>query len=67
VNATKGPGSIRIAAAARAEMEEAYPVLKRDYPLNEKNLDWWARTRIARTPRQALRLVSAATRSAAAR
>ena len=19
-----------------------YPVLKRDYPLNEKNLDWWA-------------------------
>jgi choline dehydrogenase-like flavoprotein len=23
-------------------MEEAYPVLKRDYPLNEKNLDWWA-------------------------
>ena len=23
-------------------MEEAYPVLKRDYPLNEKNLDFWA-------------------------
>jgi choline dehydrogenase-like flavoprotein len=23
-------------------MEEAYPVLRRDYPLNEKNLDWWA-------------------------
>jgi len=23
-------------------MEQAYPVLKRDYPLNEKNLDWWA-------------------------
>ena len=23
-------------------MEEAYPVLKRDYPLNEKNQDWWA-------------------------
>src|SRR3989441_216410 len=23
-------------------MELAYPVLKRDYPLNEKNLDWWA-------------------------
>ena len=23
-------------------MEEEYPVLKRDYPLNEKNLDWWA-------------------------
>jgi choline dehydrogenase-like flavoprotein len=23
-------------------MEAAYPVLKRDYPLNEKNLDWWA-------------------------
>src|SRR5436190_10109408 len=22
-------------------MEEAYPVLKRDYPLNEKNLAWW--------------------------
>jgi choline dehydrogenase-like flavoprotein len=23
-------------------MEAKYPVLKRDYPLNEKNLDWWA-------------------------
>lgn len=23
------------------QMEEDYPVLKRDYPLNEKNLDWW--------------------------
>jgi choline dehydrogenase-like flavoprotein len=23
-------------------MEEAWPVLRRDYPLNEKNLDWWA-------------------------
>ena len=23
-------------------MEELYPVLKRDYPLNEKNLDFWA-------------------------
>ena len=22
-------------------MEEAYPVLSRDYPLNEKNLAWW--------------------------
>ena len=26
-------------------MEEAYPVLKRDYPLNEKNLDWCASDR----------------------
>ena len=23
-------------------MEEAYPVLRRDYPLNEKNLEYWA-------------------------
>ena len=23
------------------KMIEDYPVLKRDYPLNEKNLDWW--------------------------
>ena len=23
------------------QMEEDYPVLKRDYPLNEKNLDFW--------------------------
>ena len=22
-------------------MIDAYPVLRRDYPLNEKNLDWW--------------------------
>lgn len=24
------------------QMEKDYPVLKRDYPLNERNLDWWA-------------------------
>jgi choline dehydrogenase-like flavoprotein len=24
------------------EMVKNYPVLKRDYPLNERNLDWWA-------------------------
>ncbi|MBI2731498.1 MAG: GMC family oxidoreductase, partial [Sphingobacteriales bacterium] len=24
------------------EMIKEYPVLKRDYPLNERNLDWWA-------------------------
>lgn len=24
------------------KMIEDYPVLKRDYPLNERNLDWWA-------------------------
>jgi choline dehydrogenase-like flavoprotein len=24
------------------EMIKDYPVLKRDYPLNERNLDWWA-------------------------
>jgi choline dehydrogenase-like flavoprotein len=24
------------------KMIEEYPVLKRDYPLNERNLDWWA-------------------------
>ena len=35
-------GSTRIAAAARRDLVEAYPVLKRDYPLNEKNPDWWA-------------------------
>ena len=23
-------------------MIKDYPVLKRDYPLNETNLDWWA-------------------------
>jgi choline dehydrogenase-like flavoprotein len=42
VNATRVPGSIRIAARRTRAMEEAYPVLRRDYPLNEKNLDWWA-------------------------
>src|SRR5690606_21327171 len=26
-------------------MEELYPVLRRDYPLNEKNLEWWASDR----------------------
>ena len=24
------------------QMIKDYPVLKRDYPLNERNLDWWA-------------------------
>src|SRR5919204_418758 len=29
-------------ATGTKQMEADYPVLKRDYPLNEKNLDWWA-------------------------
>jgi choline dehydrogenase-like flavoprotein len=27
---------------ATEKMKEDYPKLKRDYPLNERNLDWWA-------------------------
>ena len=42
VNATKGPWEYPHRGNRTYEMELAYPVLKRDYPLNEKNLDWWA-------------------------
>ena len=42
VNATKAPWEYPHRGGRTYAMEEAYPVLKRDYPLNEKNLDWWA-------------------------
>ena len=41
VNATKAPWEYPHRGGRTVAMEEAYPVLKRDYPLNEKNLDWW--------------------------
>ncbi|MGH7612553.1 MAG: GMC oxidoreductase [Gemmatimonadales bacterium] len=42
VNATKAPWEYPHRGGRTQAMERAYPVLKRDYPLNEKNLDWWA-------------------------
>jgi choline dehydrogenase-like flavoprotein len=42
VNATKPPWAYPHRGGRTRAMVEAYPVLKRDYPLNEKNLDWWA-------------------------
>ncbi len=42
VNAHKAPWEYPHRGGRTVAMEEAYPVLKRDYPLNEKNLDWWA-------------------------
>ncbi len=42
VNATKGPWEYPHRGRRTRAMELAYPVLKRDYPLNETNLDWWA-------------------------
>jgi choline dehydrogenase-like flavoprotein len=41
-NAMKAPWEYPHRGGRTRAMEEAYPVLKRDYPLNEKNLDWWA-------------------------
>ena len=41
VNATKGPWEYPHRGGRTRAMEEAYPVLKRDYPLNEKNLAFW--------------------------
>jgi choline dehydrogenase-like flavoprotein len=41
-NALKTPWEYPHRGGRTQAMEEAYPVLKRDYPLNEKNLDWWA-------------------------
>lgn len=42
VNATKDPWEYAHRGGRTVAMEKNYPVLKRDYPLNEKNLDWWA-------------------------
>lgn len=42
VNATKAPWQYPHRGGRTVAMEEAYPVLKRDYALNEKNLSYWA-------------------------
>jgi choline dehydrogenase-like flavoprotein len=42
VNATKPPWAYPHRGRRTRAMVQAYPVLKRDYPLNEMNLDWWA-------------------------
>ncbi len=42
VNATKPPWAYPHRGGRTTDMERRYPVLKRDFPLNEKNLDWWA-------------------------
>ena len=42
INTHKAPWEFPHRGGRTVAMEEAYPVLKRDYPLNEKNLDWWA-------------------------
>ncbi|HKH73395.1 MAG TPA: GMC family oxidoreductase [Vicinamibacterales bacterium] len=41
-NALKAPWEYPHRGGRTLAMEEAYPVLRRDYPLNEKNVDWWA-------------------------
>lgn len=41
VNATKGPWEFPHRGGRTQKMIEDYPVLKRDYPLNEANLDYW--------------------------
>jgi choline dehydrogenase-like flavoprotein len=41
-NATKGPWEFPHRGGRTQQMIEDYPVLKRDYPLNETNLDYWA-------------------------
>jgi choline dehydrogenase-like flavoprotein len=40
-NARKAPWEYPHRGGRTRAMVEAYPVLRRDYPLNEKNLDWW--------------------------
>ena len=42
VNATKGSWEFPHRGGRTQKMIEDYPKLKRDYPLNEMNLDWWA-------------------------
>jgi choline dehydrogenase-like flavoprotein len=41
VNATKDPWEFPHRGGRTQEMIHDYPVLKRDYPLNETNLDYW--------------------------
>jgi choline dehydrogenase-like flavoprotein len=41
VNATKGSWEFPHRGGRTQEMIQNYPVLKRDYPLNEMNLDFW--------------------------
>ncbi|MEO8852839.1 MAG: GMC family oxidoreductase [Ginsengibacter sp.] len=41
VNAVKGPWQFPHRGGRTQEMIKDHPVLKRDYPLNEMNLDWW--------------------------
>ena len=41
-NATKAPWEYPHRGGRTRDMVHRYPVLKRDFPLNEKNLDWWA-------------------------
>jgi choline dehydrogenase-like flavoprotein len=41
VNATKGPWEFPHRGGRTQEMIKDYPALRRDYPLNEMNLDWW--------------------------
>jgi choline dehydrogenase-like flavoprotein len=45
VNATKAPWQYPHRGGRTRAMEEEYPVLKRDYPLNEKNLAFWVNDR----------------------
>jgi choline dehydrogenase-like flavoprotein len=40
-NARKAPWEYPHRGGRTREMIDSYPVLQRDYPLNEKNLDWW--------------------------
>jgi choline dehydrogenase-like flavoprotein len=40
-NATKAPWEFTHRGGRTQEMIQNYPVLKRDYPLSEKNLDFW--------------------------
>jgi choline dehydrogenase-like flavoprotein len=41
VNANKAPWEFPHRGGRTVQMEKDYPVLKRDYPLNETNLDYW--------------------------
>lgn len=43
VNANKEAWDYPYRGTRTQQMEKDYPVLKRDYPLNEKNLDWWVK------------------------
>lgn len=51
VNANKAPWEVPHRGQRTQQMIKDYPVLSRDYVLNEMNLDWWKATKTVLIPK----------------